>query len=304
MRGDGLAAKFSALPVMDQAKLMLALDEAGSVDALIAGNRGSSISFADLAERCAQAKEKAGWTRIHVSELRRIGLMFAKGRGLAVAVQPSDVETFIHSGDWSVNTKLGYRRYLQTIFNFGIKERLVSFNPVAGVELAQRDKSAVTILAVDECGKLMQAALKDRGVCAYLALCLFGGLRPSEAVRVMRDRSIKENHVDVEVRKVRSQRRRLVTLNDALRAWLVAGEVESLVNRRKRLAAVVRESGVKLKQDCLRHSFVSYYCAIHGAKETAEQAGHSESVLFRHYRELVTKQEAERFWALRPLTTT
>jgi integrase len=57
-------------------------------------------------------------------------------------------------------------------------------------------------------------------------------------------------------------------------------------------------------QDCLRHSFASYHLAMfESAEKTALQMGHnSTDMLFRHYRELVTKEQAEKFWALMPRT--
>jgi hypothetical protein len=54
----------------------------------------------------------------------------------------------------------------------------------------------------------------------------------------------------------------------------------------------------------LRHSFGSYHLAIHGdAVKTAGQMGHrSSDVIHNHYKALVLKTEAEKFWNLRPTT--
>ena len=61
----------------------------------------------------------------------------------------------------------------------------------------------------------------------------------------------------------------------------------------------------KWPHDCMRHSFCSYYLAYHeDAAETALQAGHTEGVLFKHYRALVEKEEAEKFWKLMPPSNT
>jgi hypothetical protein len=54
----------------------------------------------------------------------------------------------------------------------------------------------------------------------------------------------------------------------------------------------------------MRHSYVSYHYAIHGAAATAREAGHSEQVLFQHYRALVTPEDARKFWELRPESIT
>lgn len=61
------------------------------------------------------------------------------------------------------------------------------------------------------------------------------------------------------------------------------------------------ESWNPLRIHVVRHSFVSYHLAAFGsASKTANEAGHSEAMLFRHYRELVTPAAAGEFWALRP----
>jgi predicted DNA-binding protein len=52
-------------------------------------------------------------------------------------------------------------------------------------------------------------------------------------------------------------------------------------------------------ENALRHSFVSYHLALYGdVARTEMQAGHDRKVLFAHYRELVTKDAAEDFWAV------
>ena len=47
-----------------------------------------------------------------------------------------------------------------------------------------------------------------------------------------------------------------------------------------------------------RHSFASYHYAMFGNPEqTAVELGHSDtSMLYKHYRELVTKTQAESYW--------
>jgi integrase len=52
----------------------------------------------------------------------------------------------------------------------------------------------------------------------------------------------------------------------------------------------------------LRHSFGSYHLAFYGdAVKTAQQMGHrSADVVHNHYKALVLKVEAEKFWNLKP----
>lgn len=58
-----------------------------------------------------------------------------------------------------------------------------------------------------------------------------------------------------------------------------------------RLAARIKE----WPHDAMRHSYASYHLAMHGsADKTSTELGHrSTEMLFRHYREPVTKHDAE-----------
>ncbi len=67
--------------------------------------------------------------------------------------------------------------------------------------------------------------------------------------------------------------------------------------------AVVKASGVAFPRNVTRHTFCSYHLAQgQNAGKTALEAGHSEAMLFAHYRELVTEADATQFWALTPDT--
>ena len=75
----------------------------------------------------------------------------------------------------------------------------------------------------------------------------------------------------------------------------------SFLDRRKSLAMA---AGITdWPHNALRHSFGSYHLAMHNDDlKTAFQMGNSPTMVHRHYKALVTKSEAERFWALRPVT--
>jgi len=51
----------------------------------------------------------------------------------------------------------------------------------------------------------------------------------------------------------------------------------------------------------LRHSFISYRIAkIKNANEVALEGGNSPNIIFRHYRELATEEEADAWFAIVP----
>jgi len=51
----------------------------------------------------------------------------------------------------------------------------------------------------------------------------------------------------------------------------------------------------------LRHSFISYRIAkVKNANEVALEAGNSPAVIFKHYRELATEEQADAWFAIVP----
>lgn len=64
---------------------------------------------------------------------------------------------------------------------------------------------------------------------------------------------------------------------------------------------LIAASGLEWGHDILRHSFCSYCAQKLGAKEAARLSNHSEDVLHRDYREVVSDADAEAFWNLRLL---
>ena len=140
----------------------------------------------------------------------------------------------------------------------------------------------------------------DTGLVAYLAVGLFAGVRPMEIERLHRS-DIKPAHIEIKANKAKTRRRRLVTISDNLQEWLSLGGEFAPNNKRKRLSRILEAAGLSLSPDIMRHSFASYHLAEHqSAEKTALEMGHRDTkMLFEHYRELVTKEDAKRYWKIR-----
>jgi integrase len=145
----------------------------------------------------------------------------------------------------------------------------------------------------------------DLNICRALAVRYFAGLRSSE-VAMLEEKEIHGEFIEVTAAKSKTRRRRLVTVQPVLAAWLdLGGSLPVKGNKsnvwRDFTAALARETGVPWHHNVTRHSFVSYHLArFQNAGKTALESGHSEQMLFAHYREVVTRPAAKDFWALFP----
>jgi integrase len=97
-------------------------------------------------------------------------------------------------------------------------------------------------------------------------------------------------------------------MHDALIAWLepvipLKGQIVDPTTFREKMELLKEVCGMKRwPHNGLRHSFGSYHLAFYGDQmKTAAQMGHRDSgVVHNHYKALVLKSEAEKFWAIRP----
>jgi hypothetical protein len=67
-----------------------------------------------------------------------------------------------------------------------------------------------------------------------------------------------------------------------------------------RIRKIGKNRELDLPNNCFRDSYISCRVATKGTAWTAEQAGTSERIIYKHYRELVTKKEAKAWFKIRP----
>jgi integrase len=206
-----------------------------------------------------------------------------------------------------------YRRKIGSLYRLAVKRKWTAENIVEQTERPEMVEAGVGILHVDEIVKLLEHA-DDYGLLPFAVLGFFTGVRPDElkkldssAVKLARRHAV----IGPEVAKTKQQR--ILPLNDTAVAWLATclkkhGPIVAPENFRKRFDSWRKAAGTRFKdwpKDCIRHSFGTYHFAAHkNPVETAGLMGHvGVDIFFRHYRALVDEDEAERFWSLRPAST-
>ena len=234
-------------------------------------------------------------------------------------VLPEHIEKYLAQQAVVPNTKDGYCRALSSFFSWCMKGKRhwCVNNPCYAVEiegLTSDDDREPVVLPLSDCEALLRAAEKfEKGhLVPYVALCLFGGLRPFEAARLAWDQvNLTDGEIRLKGTQTKTGKGRIVVIDKTLKAWLTkyrkAGEIYlstynlELKDLRASIGYGPQPNLKPWVPDVLRHTAISHYFRLTGSYgRTAEQFGNSEGIIKKHYQGRVTSAETKVFYALRP----
>lgn len=299
------------------------------------GMRRATLPLAEVLEGAIAAKQEQGARRHYLSQLRCSAgalIRWIRSRHGDVAAHeltPDMIGEWLSGSGWQPKTRNVYLGDLRTLLEHGRRRGALARNPAVEVPRAALDEGEIAVLSVPRCARLLVRAYRPacwgrfagesfRDLLAYVALGLFAGIRPEELARLHWDAiDLEEGHVVIAGRHAKTRSRRVVDLAPNARAWLAVCRPEQRdspicpPNFRKRWerlrracgwAISEREPGQPWPHDAMRHSFASYHYALHRNELLLQtQMGHSSGgMLFRHYRALATRRQAEAFWRLSP----
>jgi integrase len=275
------------------------------------GIRCKSVALAvnEMIER----KTIKGVSELYLADLRyRLGVFKEAFQCDVNAITPDDVATFFDGLKLSPRSHNNFLCALRTFFRFAQKHDWLSkeVDLLSRVEKRNGKPTPVEIFMPSELGALLKAATPQVGPC--IALSAFAGLRAEEIMRLdWQDVERRPKFIEVAAHKAKTATRRIVPLSDNLANWLAIaprnGErvwPHSKPYFFEELRNAADNAGVKWKQNALRHSFISYRLAeIQDVNRVALEAGNSPQMIFRHYRELATPEQARTWFAIAPEAT-
>jgi len=266
-------------------------------------------AIADLLRVKAAARRRPAYIR----SLRQYLAMFARGREqLPVSsLTVGDLDDWFNSRNEAPCTQASNVGRLSALFQFGVRRGWLDQNPCRRLEPVAVEYKAPKILTPEEALKLMEAvrASCPRGL-AWFALALFAGIRPEECDRLTWSNiDLTAGVVRIDAAAAKLRQRRIVHLMPAAIAWLQAAKetgadlpIPNVTRRRMQRDLRPTMGWEAWPQDILRHTAASYWlAAVQDAGKVAHELGNSAGILLRHYRELVSREDAERFWAMRPM---
>lgn len=256
----------------------------------------------------ATAKAAGNRRKVYVTHLRMCLAAFASHAGDVPIdhITTDHVESFLATRGRSPWTRITYTARLSTLFEFARRRRWISENPCFFLERVSVDQKPPEILTPEDARRLVAACRsQERRGLAWLALALYAGLRPGEAAQITWEKIDFESNriwVDSSISKVRRMRivePQPIAMQLLAEARDTGAELPLSLSTRRRIMRKLREAmgWEEWPADITRHSCASYWLALEpDAGRIALQLGHSPNVLMRHYRSVVTRQQAVEFF--------
>lgn len=267
-----------------------------------------STIIRDLVCRYLDSKKSKGRSDRHIKDLRSRLSRFSDSFGdkFVSTLTTEQLDQWLLGLNLSPQSVNNYRTVLNGLFNHALKLGYTQTNPVDGIDRHSVKVAPPNILTPDQLKRLLAAS--NPLLVPYIAIGAFAGLRSAELARLdWRDVRLDRGLLEVTAANSKTASRRLVELSDNLRAWLEAcvrlnGPVMPSGFRKLVTSAWEVVFPSRKRDNDLRNSFASYHLALHqNAAYTADQLGHrTTAVLYQHYRELVSKEEAEQYFAINP----
>ena len=236
---------------------------------------------------------------------------FAEGFGPRhiAEITTADIDSWLRELNLSPVSRNTFRRRLVTLFKFAKTRGWCRTIPAAESTRVREVSDEVGILTPVELKGLLAVASDD--TIPYWVIGAFAGLRASEIER-LEWADVNLRHIRVRAKHAKTASRRLVDLQPNLLKWLrpYQGRTGKIVPENLRVKLLedrkrAQKAGTltrKWPSNGLRHSFASYYLArFDNAAKLALQLGHvGQDIIFRHYREVVTRADAKRYWSIVP----
>ena len=263
------------------------------------------LPITEVAQRFVDSRKRRGLSESYIDSVEIATNTFLKGFPNIGNELPSgnEVVQWLERKFKSPVTRNTNLRTLKTMAVWAKSQNIISHETISGVELWKEPAGEIEIYTPDEISRLLGGL--PSVMVPQFAIGAFAGLRVAEAHRLdWSDINLERGFITVSASKAKTAARRLVPIQANLRAWLApyartSGEIAPFA--RTYPSEVVRLNKLPSKRNALRHSYISYRLAITpDAPRVALECGNSPEMIFQHYRELVTPEDAEAWFEIMP----
>ena len=270
------------------------------------------ITVANLVEKFFEDKEKESLSNYYLVDLKRKLKRFSSAFQCNISsIQPQEIKQWI-MGSATTKSFRNLHTSVGTLFSFA---RAEGYLPEEGKHAAERvigvkaPPLEIGIYTPSELSKILRGT--EKRLIPSIAIAAFAGIRSAEIFRLdWSDIKLDQGHIEVNAQNAKTALRRIVPILPALNAWLlphikksgrITPEFANLDNLTRKYTDICKAVSVTQHRNGFRHSFASYRLAIvESADKVSLEMGNSPRKLFTNYRELVTKTEANEWFAVFP----
>jgi integrase len=268
----------------------------------------AGVTVERIVEEMLLAKTQDRLSSMHIKDLRSLYHRFARAFPGAISeITTPQLDAWIRKGEFTITTRNNRLRRMKMLFTFAKERGYLPKNEPTAIEMLKPVKSLaldVGLFTPGEMDRLMQAASPQ--MIPFLAIGGFAGLRVEEICRL--DWSavhLDRRMIELRASQAKTASRRIVPMSENLAAWLapLARQGAVIPNRlfTEKVRKFAHEIGVGWPRNALRHSYISYRVAeIQNVAQVALEAGNSPAIIFKHYRELVTREDAQKWFSIFP----
>lgn len=286
----------------------------------------SDKTVTEVVKELVESKKADGASEVYRNDLdTRLGKFATSFQCQLGSVSAVEINAFLRGLEkCGGRSRNNYRAAIASLFKFAesqtyLPKDFIDFDDVAKAKEGEFD---IEIFTPKEMVKLLLAAqvntndlpngynlryAEGQGLLPLLVLGGFAGLRTAEISRQKwSDINLERGFIRVTAAKGNTAAKRLVPISDNLKQWLLMcrrcdGLCCDLGWPEKAITGLAKRAGVKWKHNALRHSFISYRVAqTQDVAKSSLEAGNSPKMIHRHYRELVTPEEATTWFSLTP----
>ena len=244
------------------------------------------VPLMELFERYLESRKRIGLSAGHIASVG------SAMRGMLKRFSPEECD--LPSGQ-EITAWLDEKYQSSTTKNSNLK--------ITSVEFWKEPASEVQIYSPEDLQLIVSKV--PRSAIPFVAIGAFAGLRAAEVMRLdWADINLERGFITVAASKAKTAARRLVPIQENLKAWLKpyaqpSGPVVLLCE--DRINQFLRAPGLPRKRNALRHSYTSYRLAvINDTPKVALECGNSPTMIFKHYRELVEPEAAKAWFEIMP----
>ena len=263
------------------------------------------VPLKELFERYLESRKRIGLSAGY------IGSVASAMRGMLKRFSPDEcdlpsgqeITAWLDEKYQSSTTKNSNLKILKVLASWAMREKLTAHETITSVEFWKEPASEVQIYSPEELQLIMSKV--PRSTIPFVTIGAFAGLRAAEVMRLdWVDINLERGFITVSASKAKTAARRLVPIQEDLKAWLKSHVQPSgpvVLFCEDRINQFLRAPGLPRKRNALRHSYISYrMSAIADTPRVVLECGNSPTMIFKHYRELVTPEAATAWFEIMP----